>query len=102
VSDNDINQKAKHVRIQVQIDDDVAQGIYANLALVNHTETEFTIDVLYVQPQQPKAKVRTRIISSPQHTKRLVNALQDNIRRYEERFGPISLRGPNPADQLLQ
>ena len=79
--------KAKQVQIQIQLDDDVAQGVYVNLALVNHTETEFTIDVLYIQPQQPKAKVRTRIISSPQHTKRLMNALQENIRRYEERFG---------------
>ena len=95
-------KKPKHVRIQIQIDDDVAQGIYANLALVNHTETEFTIDLLYVQPQQPKAKVRTRIISSPQHTKRLMIALQENIRRYEERFGTVNLHGPNPADQLLQ
>ncbi len=92
----------KQVQIQIQLDDDVAQGIYANLALVNHTETEFTIDVMYLQPQQPRAKVRTRIISSPKHTKRLMLALQENIRRFEERFGTIDLSGPNPADQLLQ
>lgn len=92
----------KHVQIQIQLDDDVAQGMYVNLALVNHTETEFTIDVMYLQPQQPKAKVRARVISSPKHTKRLLNALQENVRRYEERFGPIDLTGPNPADQLLQ
>jgi len=92
----------KHVQIQIQLDEDVAQGVYVNLALVNHTETEFTIDVMYLQPQQPKAKVRSRIISSPKHTKRLLNALQENVRRYEERFGPIDLSGPNPADQLLQ
>lgn len=92
----------KQVQIQIQLDDDVAQGIYANLALVNHTETEFTIDVMYLQPQQPRAKVRTRIISSPKHTKRLLTALQENVRRYEERFGTIDLSGPNPADQLLQ
>ena len=92
----------KHVQIQIQLDDDVAQGMYVNLALVNHTETEFTIDVMYMQPQQPKAKVRARIISSPMHTKRLMLALQENIRRFEERFGAIELSGPNPADQLLQ
>ena len=92
----------KHVQIQIQLDEDVAQGVYVNLALVNHTETEFTIDVMYLQPQQPKAKVRSRIISSPKHTKRLLAALQENVRRYEERFGPIDLSGPNPADQLLQ
>jgi hypothetical protein len=94
--------QGKHVRLQIQIDDDVAQGVYTNLALVNHTETEFTIDAMYVQPQQPRAKVRARLISSPQHTKRLLKALEENIRRYEERFGEIELSGPNPADQLLQ
>ncbi len=92
----------KHVQIQIQLDDDVAQGMYVNLALVNHTETEFTIDLMYLQPQQPKAKVRSRIISSPKHTKRLMMALQENLRRYEERFGTIDLSGPNPADQILQ
>ncbi len=92
----------KQVQIQIQLDDDVAQGMYVNLALVNHTETEFTIDVMYLQPQQPRAKVRARIISSPKHTKRLLMALQENMRRFEERFGQIELSGPNPADQLLQ
>jgi hypothetical protein len=95
-------QGGKHLQIQIQLDEEVAQGVYANLALVNHTETEFTIDVMYLQPQQPRAKVRARIISSPKHTKRLLGALQENIRRYEERFGTIELTGPNPADQLLQ
>src|SRR5438093_4726521 len=93
---------SKQVQIQIQLDDDVAQGMYVNLALVNHTETEFTIDVMYLQPQQPRAKVRARIISNPKHTKRLLFALQENLRRYEERFGAIELSGPNPADQLLQ
>jgi hypothetical protein len=96
------NKSGKKVKIQIQLDDEVAQGIYANLALVNHTETEFTIDVMYLQPQQPRAKVRTRIISSPKHTKRLLAALQENVRRYEDRFGTIDLSGPNPADELLQ
>lgn len=94
--------EATHVRLQIQIDDDVAQGIYTNLALVNHTPTEFTIDAIYVQPQQPKAKVRARLISSPQHTKRLLLALEENVRRYEERHGKIDITGPSPADQLLQ
>ena len=95
-------QQPKQVQIQIQLDDEVAQGMYVNLALVNHTETEFTIDLMYLQPQQPRAKVRARIISSPKHTKRLLLALQENLRRYEERFGALELSGPNPADQLLQ
>ena len=95
-------QSPKHVQLQIQLDEDVAQGVYVNLALVNHTETEFTIDVMYVQPQQPKAKVRSRIISSPKHTKRLLIALQENLRRYEERYGAVDVSGPNPADEFLQ
>jgi hypothetical protein len=95
-------QSPKHVQLQIQLDEDVAQGVYVNLALVNHTETEFTIDVMYVQPQQPKAKVRSRIISSPKHTKRLLMALQENLRRYEERYGAVDVSGPNPADEFLQ
>ena len=99
---SDDKGKGKHVRLQIQIDDETAQGLYVNLALVNHTETEFTIDAMYVQPQQPKAKVRARLISSPQHTKRLLKALDENVRRYEDHFGEIDVAGPNPADQLLQ
>ena len=102
MSENQQGTQGKHVRIQIQLDDETAQGMYVNLAMVNHTEAEFTIDVMYLQPQQPKAKVRARIISSPHHTKRLMVALQENVRRYEDRFGPIELTGPNPADQLLQ
>ena len=78
-------------KLQVQIDDDVAQGIYANLVLVNHTENEFVIDFAFIQPTTTRAKVRTRVISSPRHTKRLLAALQKNLDRYEERFGTIEI-----------
>jgi hypothetical protein len=91
----------KKVNIQIQLDDDVAQGAYVNLAMVNHSETEFTIDFIYVQPQQPKAKVRARIISSPKHTKRLLEALKDNVVKYEKRFGTIDASGPLPQEELL-
>lgn len=76
-------------RLQIQIDEDVAQGIYTNLATVTHSPTEFVLDFIYVQPQQPKAKVRSRVITSPQHVKRILAALQENVARFEERFGPI-------------
>jgi hypothetical protein len=93
---------AKHVQVQIHIEEDVAQGIYVNLALVNHTETEFIVDAMYLQPQQPKATVRARLISSPKHTKRLLMALEENVRRFEERYGTIDVSGPNPADEFLQ
>ena len=91
----------KENQLQIQLDDDVAQGIYANLTMVNHTETEFTLDFIYLQPQQPRAKVRARIISSAQHTKRLLMALKDNIEKYEKKFGEIDVSGPSPADEAL-
>ena len=78
-------------QIQVELDDATAQGIYTNLALIAHTETEFLFDFLFVQPQQPKAKVRARIISSPVHTKRFFLALRENLTRYEVRFGEIKI-----------
>lgn len=79
------------VQLQIQLDDDVAIGRYVNMALVNHTETEFTFDFIYVQPQQPKAKVLSRIITNPRHMKRLVTAMQENLAKYEARFGTIEL-----------
>lgn len=78
-------------KLQVQIDDDVAQGVYANLVLLNHTENEFVLDFAFIQPSNGRAKVRSRIISSPRHTKRLLLALQKNLERHEERFGTIDL-----------
>ena len=76
-------------KLQVQIDDDVSQGVYSNLVLVNHTENEFVLDFAFIQPSNGRAKVRSRVISSPRHTKRLLHALQKNLERYEERFGTI-------------
>lgn len=78
-------------KIQIQIDDDVAQGTYTNLVLINHNENEFILDFAFVQPGTPRAKVRARMISSPRHTKRLIAALQKNLDRFEERFGAIEL-----------
>jgi hypothetical protein len=78
-------------KLQVQIDDDVAQGVYSNLVLLNHTENEFVLDFAFIQPANGRAKVRTRVISSPRHTKRLLQALHKNLERYEERFGAIDI-----------
>lgn len=83
--------KPPDMQLQVQMDDEVANGQYCNLALVNHTDSEFVLDFLYVQPQQPLARVRSRIITNPRHLKRLLLALQENVQRYESRFGPIVL-----------
>jgi len=84
-------------QVQIEIDDATAQGIYANLALISHTETEFVLDFIYVQSQAPKGKVRTRIVSSP-HTKRLLSALAENVKRYEEQFGALRAAGEQERD----
>ena len=76
--------------LQVEIDEAVARGLYTNLALITHSETEFLLDFLFLQPQTPKTKVLTRIISSPVHAKRLLWALKDNIDKYESRHGAIN------------
>ncbi|MFL5357095.1 DUF3467 domain-containing protein [Archangium sp.] len=88
--------KPPEVSLQIQIDDDVAQGQYVNMAMVNQSETEFTLDFIYVQPHQPRAKVRSRVILNPKHLKRLLALLQDGVARHEARFGPIVLSDEGP------
>jgi hypothetical protein len=75
--------------LAIDIDDATANGIYANLALISHSETEFVLDFIFHSPQPPRAKVRARILTNPAHMKRLLAALQDNVAKYEARFGPI-------------
>jgi hypothetical protein len=89
-------KKEPQAQLEIQLDDDTAQGVYANLGVVNHTDAEFTLDFIFVQPQAPRARVRSRVITSPRHVKRLLLALEENIRRYEQKFGPID-PGPKGA-----
>ena len=83
--------KPEAIQLQIQLDEEVANGQYVNLALINHTEGEFVLDFIYVQPQQPRARVRSRVITSPRHMKRLLAAMQENVDRYEARHGEIKL-----------
>lgn len=87
----------KEFKIEISLSDEVAQGVYSNLALINHSENEFIIDFIFVQPQQPKAKVLSRVITSPKHIKRFAIALNENIAKYEARFGVIDI-GSAPLD----
>lgn len=75
--------------LQIELDDATAQGAYSNLVFMNHTDTEFTLDFVYVQPGGPRARVRSRIILSPKHTKRFLRALESNLDHYEQVFGKI-------------
>ena len=93
-------KQEKGVQLQIKVDDDIAQGIYANMAMVHHTDAEFTIDFVYVQPQAPQAKVRSRVVTSPRHLKRLIDALQDNLKKYEAKFGIVEVAGPPPSGEF--
>lgn len=93
-------EETKKPEIQIEIDDASAQGIYANLAMIGHSENEFIIDFIFLQPQAPKAKVRSRIITSPGHAKRLLAALQDNVSKYEARFGEIKMPLSEPDKKI--
>src|SRR6185369_9896159 len=88
----------KQQQISIEIDENTAQGVYSNLAFIAHSEQEFLMDFIFMFPQQPKAKVRSRIIISPKHAKRFLAALTDNIKKFESRFGvipPDTLPPPN-------
>ncbi|PCH53073.1 MAG: hypothetical protein COC22_03200 [Flavobacteriaceae bacterium] len=84
------NQKSKKEgQLNIELDDKIAEGTYANLAIINHSVSEFIVDFISVMPGQPKAKVKSRIILTPQHAKRLVKALAENVKRFEKSHGEI-------------
>jgi hypothetical protein len=95
MTDKDEKNKPS-VKLEIQSDDDIAQGIYSNLAGIAHSENEFIIDFLFLYPNQPKARLKTRIIASPAHAKRFLAALTENIRKYEEKFGVIEDKAAPP------
>lgn len=78
-------------QLQIELKEEVAQGTYANLAVITHSSSEFILDFIRVMPGLPKAGVQSRIILAPEHAKRLLRALEDNIRKYESTFGALEL-----------
>ena len=87
------NEK-KNQGLQIELTPDVAQGEYANFAIITHSSSDFIIDFARVLPGLPKANVKSRVILAPEHAKRLLGALQENIMRYESEFGTIDLGQP--------
>lgn len=77
--------------INIEISDEVAQGIYSNLAIITHSTSEFIIDFVRIMPGMPKAQVKTRVILTPDHAKRLLLALEDNMAKFEANMGAIKL-----------
>jgi len=76
-------------QINIELSEEMADGTYANLAVITHSFAEFVIDFVNVMPGLPKAKVKSRIVMTPQHAKRLMRALIDNVKRYESQNGVI-------------
>jgi len=87
-------------QINVELGEKEAEGIYSNLALISHSPAEFVIDYTRVLPGVPKTRVYARIIMTPQHAKSLYNALQENIKRYEQQFGEIKLHADQTPSQF--
>lgn len=76
-------------QINIELDEATAEGIYSNLAIINHSPSEFVLDFVCIMPGTPKAKVKSRIVLTPQHAKRLLKAMGENIARYEQAHGEI-------------
>jgi len=76
-------------QINIELDENTAEGIYSNLAIINHSASEFVLDFVCIMPGVPKAKVKSRIVLTPQHAKRLVKALAENVHRFEVAHGEI-------------
>ena len=81
----------KDNQLQIELKEDIAEGTYANLAIIAHSTSEFVLDFVRMMPGVNKAKVKSRIVMTPEHAKRLAMALQDNLMRYEAQFGEIRL-----------
>lgn len=79
-------------QLSIELSEEVAEGTYSNLAIITHSNTEFVLDFIRVMPGIPKAKVKSRIILTPEHAKRLLHALEDNIQKFEEVNGRIKLQ----------
>ena len=80
----------KKPKLNIELPEEVASGTYSNLAVITHSPTEFVTDFIQIMPGVPKAKVRSRVIMTPQHAKRLMKALIENVKRYESQHGTIS------------
>ena len=83
------DQNQNQGQINIELDEKTAEGIYSNLAIINHSASEFVLDFVSIMPGIPKAKVKSRIVLTPQHAKRLMKALGENIHRFESAHGEI-------------
>lgn len=90
------NQNKQGQQLQIDLPQTVATGVYSNFAIISHSSSEFVVDFATLLPGVPKATVRSRVMLAPEHAKRLVQALQENIVRYEAQFGKITIPNQQP------
>ncbi len=83
------DNKQQPPQINIELGEDVSEGVYSNMAMITHSNTEFVLDFIRLMPGVPKAKVKSRIVMTPQHAKRLLKALNENISKFESVHGPI-------------
>lgn len=100
----DLNANPSHEsnEMSVEMDEATAEGTYSNLVMISHSSEEFVLDFIRVVPGMQKARVKSRIIITPQHAMRLLDALDENIERYEQEHGPIQHNEGGPSDPLMQ
>ena len=91
-----MNEVKKAAGIEIQLDEQIAQGNYCNLAIIAHSTSEFIIDFATMLPGLPKARVKSRVVLTPEHAKRLLMSLQENITRYESNVGKINIPTKQP------
>jgi len=87
-------------QMEIELSEEMAEGTYANLAIITHSNAEFVIDFVRLMPGVPKARVKSRVIMSPLHAKRLLMALGDNLTKFEEAFGEIDIQEQGPGFHL--
>lgn len=82
-------------QLNIELNEETAEGVYSNLAIISHSNAEFILDFIRIMPGVPKAKVKSRVVMSPIHAKRLMLALQDNVQKFEQQFGKINMDDDN-------
>lgn len=95
------NQENNNGQLQIELKEDVAQGTYSNLAIITHNSSEFVFDFVRVLPGMPKAGVQSRVVMVPEHAKRLLRALEENIAKYERVFGEIRVPQEGAGRQAI-
>ncbi len=90
-----MSEEKKKEGLNIELSEEISEGVYSNLAIINHSPSEFVVDFIQMMPGVPKAKVKSRIVLTPQHAKRFMKAIKDNISKFENQHGEIKDLDPN-------